>query len=54
MKDFPESLFDDRFRCEPFDIDVGDDSDDMQGEFVGQVNPDYDPDYIPPDDSIPF
>lgn len=55
MLDFPETLFDERLRLTPFDIgDTSDTSIDVQGEFVGEPNPDFDPDYIPPDDSIPF
>ena len=56
MSDFPDSLFDERLRCESFGIgdDVDTDVDDTQGDFVGRPNPDYDPEYIPPDDSIPF
>jgi len=50
---FPETLFD---LChEPFDIgvDIVETGTDTQ-KFVGRKNPDYDPDYICPDDSIPF
>lgn len=56
VEDFPESLFDERLRCEPFDIgdDIDIEVDDKRVDFIGWANPDYDPDYIPPDDGIPF
>ncbi|GAG70832.1 unnamed protein product [marine sediment metagenome] len=55
-KNFPTSLFDERLRLTPFDIGDTNSTDVSVGDtgFVGEPNPDYDPDYISPDDSIPF
>jgi len=57
--DFPNSLFDERIMRKPFDLadtDVADTQAEfsMGTDFVGEPNPDYDFDYIPPNDSIPF
>lgn len=57
--DFPESLFDERLRCEPFGFDDDDDIDGGDEPVVvafGILNPDWvgsNP-ASPPDDGIPF